>query len=310
VLRVIFMGTPDFAVPALSELVASGHDVAAVYTQPPRPRGRGHKLQHSPVGKLAKEYGLELRTPETMKAPAEAEKLAELEADLAVVVAYGQILPEAVLQVPRLGSINLHASLLPRWRGAAPLQRAIMAGDQVTGVQVMQMEAGLDTGPILLSETVPIAPDETYASLHNTLAAIGAGLLPRALAALERGGLQATPQAEEGVTYARKIASEDARIDWARPAREIDLQIRGLSPFPGAHTGLGDTRLKLLMSRTGEEANAEPGSVIRADAEGIVMACGDGGSVVVTRLQRAGKSAQNTEEFLRGMPIDQGTVLS
>jgi methionyl-tRNA formyltransferase len=310
-MRVVFMGTPDFAVPALSELIANGHDVAAVYTQPPRPRGRGHKLQPSPVGKLAADYGLELRTPETMKAPSEADALRELGADVAIVVAYGQILPQAVLDAPRLGCLNLHASLLPRWRGAAPIQRAIMAGDEVTGVQVMRMEAGLDTGPILLSESVPITADETYQSLHDKLMVVGADLLPRALAALERGGLTPTPQSEDGVTYAKKITPEDAAIDWSRPALAVDRQIRGLSPFPGAHTSSGEHRLKLLMSRVGDEAHeAAPGTVVAVSPQGIEVACGDGRCVVLTRLQRAGKAAQSAEEFLRGLSIAPGTAFS
>ncbi|GGY37528.1 methionyl-tRNA formyltransferase [Parvularcula lutaonensis] len=309
-MRVVFMGTPDFAVPALSELVASGHDVAAVYTQPPRPRGRGHKLRPSPVGELAADYGLEVRTPETMKAPSEVEALAALEPDVAIVVAYGQILPQAILDLPEHGCLNIHASLLPRWRGAAPIQRAIMAGDKVTGVQIMQMEAGLDTGPILLSETVPIAEDETYQSLHDKLAPIGAGLLPRTLAALERGGIAPTPQSEDGVTYAKKITPEDAKIDWEKPAHEVDCQIRGLSPFPGAYTEFGNIRMKLLMSKLGGTGAGAPGTVTGADEHGLAVTCGDGNEVLITRVQRSGKAAQPAAEFLRGTKIDPGTVLS
>lgn len=304
------MGTPDFAVPALSELVASGHDIAAVYTQPPRPRGRGHKLQPSPVGKLAAEYGIEVRTPTTMKPAEEVEALRALGADVGIVVAYGQILPQAVLDAPRLGCLNLHGSLLPRWRGAAPIQRAIMAGDKVTGIQVMRMEAGLDTGPVLLSETVPIADDETSQSLHDKLAPTGAGLLPRALAALERGGINETPQPDEGVTYAKKITAEEARIDWAAPARTVDCRIRGLSPFPGAYTFIGDQRVKLLMSTAGPSVDAAPGTVTHADDDGVTVACGDAESARITRLQRAGKAAQGAGDFLRGLPVPPGTVLS
>lgn len=304
------MGTPDFAVPALSELVAAGHEVVAVYTQPPRPRGRGHKLRPSPVGEMAAEYGLEVRTPETMKAPSEVEALAALKPDIAIVVAYGQILPQAILDVPEHGCLNIHASLLPRWRGAAPIQRAIMAGDKVTGVQIMQMEAGLDTGPILLSETVPIAEDETYQSLHDKLAPIGAGLLPRTLAALERGGITPTPQAEEGVTYAKKITPDDAKIDWEKPAHEVDCQIRGLSPFPGAYTEFRDIRMKLLMSEMGASGAGAPGTVTGADEHGLAVTCGDGNEVLITRVQRSGKAAQPAAEFLRGTKIDPGTVLS
>lgn len=307
-MRIVFMGTPDFAVPALSELVANGHDIAAVYTQPPRPRGRGHKLKPSPVGALAAEYGLEVRTPASMKAPEEAAALAELEPDVAIVVAYGQILPQAVLDVPAYGCLNLHGSLLPRWRGAAPIQRAIMAGDKATGVQVMQMEAGLDTGPVLLSETVPIAEDETYQSLHDKLAPVGASLLPRALAALERGDLEAAPQPDDGVTYAKKITTDEAKVDWSRPAHEIDCQIRGLSPFPGAFTLLGDQRVKLLLSRVGGAATAEPGTITAANDTAMSIAAGDGQSVDVLRLQRPGKAAQDAAEFLRGKPLPLGTV--
>ncbi len=307
-MRVVFMGTPDFAVPALSELVAAGHEIAAVYTQPARKRGRGHKLRPSPVGALAEDYGLPVRTPESMKAPGEAEALAELQADVGIVVAYGQILPQAVLDAPRLGCLNLHGSLLPRWRGAAPIQRAIMAGDQVTGVQVMRMEAGLDTGPVLLSETVPIVSDETYQSLHDKLAPIGASLLPRALAALERGGLEETPQADQGVTYAKKITPDDAKVDWSKPATQVDHQIRGLSPFPGAYTEYKSDRLKLLMS-VATDGQSEPGTVLSADEEGLLVACGEG-AVRITRLQRPGKAAQASADFFRGYDLALGTVLS
>jgi methionyl-tRNA formyltransferase len=308
-LRVVFMGTPAFAAQALSELVGAGHDIAAVYTQPPRPRGRGHKLRPSEVGALAEEYGLEVRTPKSMKAPAEAEALRELDADAAVVVAYGQILPQAVLDAPKEGCLNLHASLLPRWRGAAPIQRAIMAGDEMTGVQVMRMEAGLDTGPILLSETVPIAPDETFATLHDKLASVGAGLLPRALAALSRGGLERTPQSEDGVTYASKITPDETGIDWQRGAGEIDRQIRGLSPFPGAHTGMDGTRLKLLMSRLGDPSDAAPGTARQTSESELAVTCGDGREVLVSRLQRAGRQAQSAPDYFRGAPLPLGTVL-
>lgn len=303
------MGTPDFAVPALSELVANGHDVAAVYTQPPRPRGRGQKLKPSPVGALAEEYGLEVRTPQSMKAPEETERLAALKPEAAIVVAYGQILPPSVLDVPAHGCLNLHGSLLPRWRGAAPIQRAIMAGDRVTGVQVMQMEAGLDTGPVLLSETVPIASDDTYQSLHDKLAPIGASLLPRALAALSRGGLEVSPQPDEGVTYAKKITAEEAKVDWSRPAQDIDWQIRGLSPFPGAFTLLDGQRLKLLLSRVGGAVQEPAGTIVATSEDAIKVAAGDRHSVEILRLQRSGKASQGTAEFLRGTPLKPGTVL-
>ncbi|MEQ9125522.1 MAG: methionyl-tRNA formyltransferase, partial [Alphaproteobacteria bacterium] len=228
------MGTPDFSVPVLAEILAAGHDVVAVYSQPPRKAGRGMEEQPSPVHRFAEEHGIPVFTPVSLKGEAEQEAFASLDLDAAIVVAYGLLLPKPVLEAPRLGCLNLHASLLPRWRGAAPIQRAIMAGDRETGVMVMQMEEGLDTGPVLLAERVAIAPDDTAGALHDRLSHIGASLMVRALAALSRGGLQPTPQPEEGVTYAKKIEKAEARIDWSRPAKEVDCHIRGLTPFPGA----------------------------------------------------------------------------
>lgn len=308
VMRLAFMGTPAFSVPALVELIAAGHDVAAVYTQPPRPAGRGQKLTKSPVHEMAESHGIDVRHPETLREPADRAAFAALDLDLAVVVAYGLILPRAVLEAPRLGCINLHASMLPRWRGAAPMQRAIMAGDTVTAMQVMQMEKGLDTGPVLLSETVPIAPDETAGSLHDRLASIGADMLPRALAALERGSLEPTPQTEDGVTYAEKISSAEAQIDWRRPAHEVDCHIRGLSPVPGAWFELAGkdgkpVRCKALMSRPAEGGGA-PGTVLET-GKALVIACGEG-AVALTRLQRAGKGVQPAEDFLRGTQLSPG----
>ena len=233
-LRLAFMGTPDFAARSLAEIAAAGHEVARVYTQPPRRRGRGQSEQKTPVHQLAEILGIPVSTPESFRDPAVIEDFASLDLDLAAVVAYGQILPQAALDAPRLGCLNLHASLLPRWRGAAPIQRAIMAGDTLTGVQLQQMEAGLDTGPILLSETVRIAPTETASSLHDKLRDAGALMWPRALSALERGSLEAVPQSDEGATYAKKISATEARIDWTRAAGELSAHIRGLSPFPGA----------------------------------------------------------------------------
>ncbi len=310
-MRLVFMGTPEFSVGALAELVASGHEVVAVYTQPPRPSGRGQKERKSPVHEFAEAHGLPVRTPLNFKGADERDAFAALDLDVAIVVAYGLILPQAVLDAPRLGCLNLHASLLPRWRGAAPIQRAIMAGDAVTGVQVMRMEAGLDTGAVLLSETVPIRADDTASSLHDRLAAAGAQLLPRALAALDRGGLQETPQAEEGVTYARKITPDEARIDWGRHAAEIDQHVRGLSPFPGAWFEApgpdGPVRVKALMSAMADGTGA-PGEVLRT-AGALIVACGEG-AVAFTRLQRAGKSAQDADAFLRGAQIGPGDRLS
>jgi methionyl-tRNA formyltransferase len=307
-MRLAFMGTPDFAVSALAELSASGHEIAAVYTQPPRPRGRGREVKPSPVQAFAESLGLPVRTPQSMRDPAEIEAFRALDLDAAVVVAYGQILLREVLDAPRLGAFNLHASLLPRWRGAAPIQRAIMAGDALTGVQVMRMTEGLDEGPILLSETVPIAVDETAASLHDKLAAAGASLLPRALASVERGGQHETPQAEEGATYAKKITPKESRIDWTKSAPEVDRHIRALSPFPGAWfeapSEKGPVRVKVLMS-TLSSAAGQPGTVL--DDE-LLIACGDG-AVRLVNVQREGRGVQDAGTFLRGFALPAGTVV-
>ena len=307
-MRIAFLGTPDFAVQALAELVAAGHEIAAVYTQPPKPRGRGQEVKPSPVHAFAAGLGLPVRTPLSMRDPAEIEAFRALQLDAAAVVAFGQILPREVLEAPRLGSFNVHASLLPRWRGAAPIQRALMAGDACTGVQVMRMTEGLDEGPVLLSETVPIEYDETAATLHDKLALAGAALLPRALAALERGGLAETPQAAEGVTYAKKIRPAEARIDWSRPGPEVDRHIRGLSPFPGAWFELpgdkGPVRVKALMSRVSPAAGV-PGEVLD---DRLLIACGDG-AVRLLSVQREGKGVQDAETFLRGLPVAAGVVL-
>ena len=262
-MRLAFLGTPAFAVPALNALIADGHEIAAVYTQPPRPAGRGQKLRKSPVHLVAEDLGLPIHTPETFKSKDVQQAFADLALEVAIVVAYGQILPKAVLSAPTHGCLNLHASLLPRWRGAAPIHRAIMAGDTQTGVQVMQMEAGLDTGPILLSEATPIHDSDTMASLHDRLADIGAGLLPPTLAALSRGSLTPVPQDEDGTTYAHKITADEARIDWTRPARAVDTHIRGLSPSPGAWClapspdGSAPVRLKLLLSAASDEGETK-----------------------------------------------------
>lgn len=307
-MRLAFMGTPDFAVAALAELASAGHQIAAVYTQPPRPRGRGREVQPSPVQAFAGILGLPVRTPVSMRDPAEIEAFAALELDACVVVAFGQILPRAVLEAPRLGCFNLHASLLPRWRGAAPIQRAIIAGDAVTGVQVMRMSEGLDEGPVLLSETVAIEWDETAGSLHDKLAPIGAALLPRALAAIERGGAVETPQAEAGATYARKIGPRETRIDWSASAPEVDRRIRGLSPFPGAWfeapSERGPVRIKALMSRVSAAAG-HPGEVLD---DALLIGCGDGAVRLIT-VQREGRAAQDAEVFLRGFPLVVGTQL-
>ena len=306
-MRVIFMGTPEIAVPVLGELVASGHEIAAVYTRAPAPRGRGHQLRNSPVHIAAEEFGLEVRTPKNFKTAEALEAFAALEADVAIVIAYGLILPQAILDAPVHGCLNLHASLLPRWRGAAPIHRAIMAGDTVTGVQVMQMEAGLDTGPILLSETIAIGPDATTGSLHDEIAVVAAQLGPRALAALERGALMASAQAADGVIYADKISSAEAKIDWAAPGANVDCHIRGLSPFPGAWFEHNDARVKVLMSKFAPESSGEPGRVLCAD-EKLVVGCGEGAVELVT-LQRSGKRAQDAVNYLRGAALKEGDSL-
>ncbi|MBW4973922.1 methionyl-tRNA formyltransferase [Roseovarius mucosus] len=301
-MRVIFMGTPDFSVPVLEALVAAGHEVAAVYCQPPRPAGRGKKDRPSPVQARAEALGLRVHHPVSLKEAAAQAEFAALKAEVAVVVAYGLILPQAVLDAPTRGCLNIHASLLPRWRGAAPIHRAIMAGDTETGVCIMQMEAGLDTGPVLLREPVAIGPQETTGELHDRLSALGARLI---VAALERlDALTPEPQPEAGVTYAAKIDKSEARVDWTRPATEVDRLIRGLSPFPGAWCEVGGERIKLLCSAMAE-AHGAPGVVL---ADGLTVACGTG-SVRLLRLQRAGRAAQDADEFLRGMLLPCGTQL-
>jgi methionyl-tRNA formyltransferase len=307
-MRLAFLGTPEFAVKSLAELVASGHEVAAVYAQPPRPRGRGQEVRPSPVQAFAQSLGLDVRTPPSMRDPVAIAAFQALDLDAAIVVAYGQILPAAVLEAPRLGAFNLHASLLPRWRGAAPIQRAIMAGDKVTGVEVMRMTEGLDEGPILLSETLRIDAADTSASLAERLAAVGATLLPRALAALERGAARETPQATEGVTYARKITPAEARIDWSRPAQEVDRHIRGLSPFPGAwfmapsqSEDRGPVRVKALLSRP-ESGSGAPGQALD---DQLLIACGSG-AVRLLQVQREGKGPQDGPTFVRGFPVPAG----
>ncbi len=307
-MRIAFMGSPAFAAATLAELVAAGHEIACVYTQPPRPAGRGKALRKSDVHNLADALGLCVRTPKTLRDEDTQQAFAALDLDIAIVVAYGLILPKEILQAPKLGCLNLHGSLLPRWRGAAPIQRAIMAGDSHTGVQVMQMEAGLDTGPVLLSETVQISDQDTAGSLHDKMAAIGADLMPRALAALQRGSVQSAPQSEDGVTYAHKIDKKEARIDWARQSVELDRHIRGLSPFPGAWfelaTAKGNVRVKVLMCHA-EAGTGAPGEVMD---DGLLIACGEG-ALRLTQLQRAGKGVQAADEFLRGQNIAAGTLL-
>ena len=301
-MRVIFMGTPEFSVPVLDALVQAGHEIAAVYCQPPRPAGRGKKDRPTPVHARAEALGLPVRHPTSLKSPEEQAALAALKADVAVVVAYGLILPQPILDAPRHGCLNIHASLLPRWRGAAPIHRAIMAGDAETGICIMQMEAGLDTGPVLLRQATPIGPEETTAQLHDRLSAMGADLIVQALDRLPE--LTPEPQPEVGVTYAAKIDKAEARVDWSRPAVEVDRQIRGLSPFPGAWTQIEGERVKLLASRL-SDGQGVPGEVLD---DALRVACGTG-AVELLRLQRAGKAAQDRETFLRGWPIPAGTRL-
>lgn len=301
-MRVIFMGTPEFSVPVLDALVQSGHEIAAVYCQPPRPAGRGKKDRPTPVHARAEALGLPVRHPNSLKSPEEQEAFAALKADVAVVVAYGLILPQPILDAPRHGCLNIHASLLPRWRGAAPIHRAIMAGDAETGICIMQMEAGLDTGPVLLRQATPIGPEETTAQLHDRLSAMGADLIVQALDRLPE--LTPEPQPEVGVTYAAKIDKAEARVDWSRPAVEVDRQIRALSPFPGAWTQIEGERVKLLASRL-SDGQGVTGEVLD---DALRVACGTG-AVELLRLQRAGKAAQDRETFLRGWPIPAGTRL-
>ena len=309
-MRLAFLGTPDFAVPSLGALLDAGHEIAAVYSQPPRPRGRGQALRPSPVQAFAEARGLEVRTPSSMKAPEEVAAFAALGLDAAVVVAFGQILLREVLEAPRLGCFNLHASLLPRWRGAAPIQRAIMAGDAQTGVQVMRMSEGLDEGAVLATAAAAIGPHDTAGALSERLSGLGAALLPATLAALERGEATETPQAGEP-TYAKKIKPAEARIAWSRPAAELDRHIRGLSPFPGAWFEAPSprdpgvtTRVKALLSETTEGSGA-PGELLDGR---LTVAC-SGGAVRLLRVQREGRGAQSAEEFLRGWPLAPGARL-
>lgn len=293
-MRLIFMGTPDFSVPALRALAAR-HEIAAVYSQPPRPAGRGKKDRPSAVHQAAEELGLPLRYPVNFRDPADVAAFAALQADVAVVVAYGLLLPKAVLDAPREGCLNIHASLLPRWRGAAPIHRAVMAGDAETGICIMQMDQGLDTGPVLSRRATPIGVEETTGDLHDRLSEMGAAMIVEALDRL--GQLSPEAQPQDGVTYARKIDKAEARIDWTRPAAEVDRQIRGLSPFPGAWCEVTGERVKLLRSRLANGSGA-PGEVL----QGLTIACGEG-AVEVTLAQREGKRPMAVDELLRGLTL-------
>lgn len=304
-LRLVFMGTPDFAVPTLRELAATGHEIAAVYTRAAKPAGRGMDLQITPVEREARRLGIPVFTPRMLKDEAEQAQFRAHRADAAVVVAYGLILPKPILDAPRLGCFNVHASLLPRWRGAAPINRAVMAGDKESGITIMQMDEGLDTGAMALGEPVPIGPDDTAGDLHDVLARMGGGLMTRTLAAAERGSLTLTPQPEDGVTYAEKISKSETRIDWSRPAAEVHNHIRGLSPWPGAWFEHEGVRVKVLRS-TLADGNGAPGAVLD---EHLTVACGEG-AVRLALVQRAGKQPMNAEEFLRGARIGRGMRLS
>ncbi|MFI4975195.1 MAG: methionyl-tRNA formyltransferase [Caulobacterales bacterium] len=308
-MRLAFLGTPEFAVTSLAAIVAAGHQVACVYSQPPAPRGRGRTLSPSPVHAFAHGHGLTVRTPASMRDPGEIAAFRALGLDAAVVVAFGQILPREVIEAPRLGSFNLHASLLPRWRGAAPIQRAIMAGDMVTGIEVMRLTEGLDEGPILATARLRIDALETAGTLHDRLALAGAELIVRTLPLIEAGTAVETQQAQEGVIYARKLRPKEARILWRRPAADLDRQIRGLSPFPGAWftapSERGPVRVKALLSRV-EDGEGEPGTLLD---DGLLVAAGEG-AVRILRAQREGRGVQEAGEFLRGFPLRAGTRLS
>ncbi len=309
-LRLIFMGTPEFSVPTLMALAEAGHEIAAVYTQPPRPAGRrGLVLKKSPVHEAAEAFGIPVRTPQSLKDEEQQEAFRSLEADAAVVVAYGLLLPRAILEGTRLGAFNGHASLLPRWRGAAPIQRAIMAGDRETGMMIMKMDEGLDTGPVAMTATVPIDADMTAGELHDRLKMVGAGLMVDAMGALERGELKPVPQAVEGASYAGKIMKEETRVNWNSPAEKVHNHIRGLAPFPGAWCEMPVSgkveRVKLLRSTlsTGE---GMPGEVIDDD---LAVACGDG-AVRLVKVQRAGGKPIAAADFLRGAMLEKGARLS
>ncbi len=308
-MRIVFMGTPEFSVPVLTEIIGQGHEVVAVYTRPPKPAGRrGLEMLPSPVHAAAGRFGIPVVVPTSLRSDEAAAVFRSHVADVAVVVAYGLILPKPILEAPRFGCLNLHASLLPRWRGAAPIQRAIMAGDRETGVMVMRMEEGLDTGPVGLVERVAIGADETAGELHDRLSRLGADLMVRALAAQARGSLSFTPQSNEGVTYAHKIDKAEARLDWTKSARELHNLVRGLAPFPGAFFeadfGKGPERIKVLRSRV-VAGHGHAGSLI--DDE-LTVACGEA-ALQLLEVQRSGKAPMKADEFLRGVRLDKGTML-
>jgi methionyl-tRNA formyltransferase len=304
-LRLAFMGSPDFAVPTLEAVISAGHEVVCVYSQPPRPAGRGKQLTQTAVHEAAARHGIEVRTPLNFKAQEDKDAFAALNLDIAVVVAYGLLLPRAILDAPRLGCFNLHGSILPRWRGAAPIHRAVMAGDTIAGVQVMKMDVGLDTGPVMLTATTPVTEDDTTGDVHDRLSQLGAALMVEGLARLERGDAVLTPQTGDGLIYAAKITAAEARIDWKRPAAEVAAHIRGLSPFPGAWFEHDGQRIKVLHARA-DAGQGQPGDVID---DMLKIACGSG-AVRLTRLQRAGKGQMTADEFQRGARIPRGARLA
>jgi methionyl-tRNA formyltransferase len=304
-LRLVFMGTPEFAVPVLARLLEAGHEVAAVYTRAPQPKGRGQRLRPSPVQACAAERQLEVRTPPTLKGAGEHQAFAALEADAAVVVAYGLILPPAILGATRLGCLNLHASLLPRWRGAAPIQRAIMAGDSESGVTVMLMDEGLDTGPVLAAERLALTPETTGGSLHDALAELGAPLLVETLEGFAAGRIAPRPQDPAGATYADKLSRDEGRLDWRRPAAELERLVRGLSPSPGAWFDHQGARVKVLAAEPVEDVRGVPGEVLDRH---LTVACGEGG-LRLGLVQRGGRRAMGVPEFLRGFPLAPGARL-
>ncbi|PCJ31729.1 MAG: methionyl-tRNA formyltransferase [Alphaproteobacteria bacterium] len=305
-MRIAFMGTPEFSVDILQALYDAGHDIAAVYCQPPSRSGRGRKERPSPVHILAERLNIPVFTPRSLKSPEEQQKFKSLNLDLAVVVAYGLILPKEILDAPKYGCLNIHASLLPRWRGAAPIHRAIMAGDKVTGVDIMVMEAGLDTGPVILERPIDILPTDTTGSLHDKLKALGAEAIIPAIEGYVTGALIPKPQGDKGISYAHKIDKQEALIDWQRPAEDLRNHIHGLSPFPGAYSMAGGERIKMLQAEVTEGSGAA-GHLIAAP---LTIACGDGQALRILKAQRAGKGPMSADELLRGLPLPLGTVFS
>jgi methionyl-tRNA formyltransferase len=304
-MRLAFMGTPDFAATALRALIDAGHEIACVYTQPPRPANRGKQLAKSPVHLLAEAHGLLVRTPVKLRDAADQQDFADLNLDVAVVAAYGLILPQAILAAPRFGCLNIHASLLPRWRGAAPIHRAIMAGDAQSGVCIMQMEAGLDTGPVLLREALNINADDTTPTLHDKLATLGAHMCVTALAQFDH--LVAVPQSTDGITYAHKIDKAEARLDFTQDAAILERHVRALAPYPGAYIELGGERIKILQAQVGAAHGQSPGTIMNADFD---IACGSDGSLRPMMLQRAGKQPVGIDDFLRGFDLPVGEHLA